>query len=62
MEKVIEVEHLKKSFGKNTVLSDISFDLPRGRTWPCWEKSGTGKSVMIKCIVRHIEPDSGDIR
>ncbi len=62
MEKVIEVEHLKKSFGKNTVLSDISFDLHRGENMAVLGKSGTGKSVMIKCIVRLIEPDSGDIR
>ena len=56
------MEHLKKSFGKNTVLSDISFDLHRGENMAVLGKSGTGKSVMIKCIVRLIEPDSGDIR
>lgn len=62
MEKVIEVRHLKKSFGKNAVLSDISFDLHRGENMAVLGKSGTGKSVMIKCIVRLIEADAGEIK
>jgi phospholipid/cholesterol/gamma-HCH transport system ATP-binding protein len=62
MEKVIEIKHLKKSFGKNEVLTDISMDLLRGENIAVLGKSGTGKSVMIKCIVRLIEADAGEIR
>ncbi len=62
MEKVIEIKHLKKSFGKNEVLSDISLDLHRGENLAVLGKSGTGKSVMTKCIVRLIEADRGEIR
>lgn len=61
MEKVIEVKHLKKSFGKNEVLTDISMVLHRGENLAVLGKSGTGKSVMIKCIVRLIEADGGEI-
>ncbi|MGV8095682.1 MAG: ABC transporter ATP-binding protein [Mangrovibacterium sp.] len=62
MEKVIEIKHLKKSFGKNEVLTDINMDLLRGENIAVLGKSGTGKSVMIKCIVRLIEADAGEIR
>lgn len=61
MEKVIEIKHLKKSFGKNEVLTDISLDLHRGENIAVLGKSGTGKSVMSKCIVRLIEADDGEI-
>lgn len=62
MEKVLEIEHLKKSFGKNDVLVDISLDLFRGENLAVLGKSGTGKSVMIKCIVGLIAADEGKVR
>jgi len=61
MEKVIEIKHLRKSFGKNDVLTDINMELHRGENIAVLGKSGTGKSVMIKCIVRLIEADAGEI-
>lgn len=62
MEKVIEIKHLKKAFGNNEVLADINLDLHRGENVAVLGKSGSGKSVMIKCIVRLIEADSGEIK
>lgn len=56
---VIRLSALKKSFGTNTVLDDVQFTLARGENLVVLGKSGVGKSVLIKCMVRLIEPDSG---
>lgn len=59
---VIEIEHLQKSFGEQEVLKDVSLSLKTGENLVVLGKSGTGKSVLIKCIVRLLYPDSGSIR
>jgi phospholipid/cholesterol/gamma-HCH transport system ATP-binding protein len=56
---VINIEHLKKSFGSSVILKDINLQLGRGETIVTLGKSGTGKSVTLKCIVGLILPDSG---
>lgn len=61
-EFVIEVEHLKKSFGSNAVLNNISFKVNKGETLVVLGKSGSGKSVLIKCLVGLIKPDDGTVR
>ncbi|MGZ4034847.1 MAG: ABC transporter ATP-binding protein [Bacteroidia bacterium] len=58
---VLNIEHLKKSFGKNHVLKDVSLNLSKGENLVVLGKSGSGKSVLIKCIVRLIDPDDGKI-
>lgn len=58
---VIEIEHLQKSFGGQQVLKDVSLSLEAGENLVILGKSGTGKSVLIKCIVRLLYPDSGSI-
>jgi phospholipid/cholesterol/gamma-HCH transport system ATP-binding protein len=58
---VAEIEHLKKSFGSNTVLKDISFKIEQGENLVVLGKSGSGKSVLIKCLVGLIEPDEGKV-
>lgn len=60
-EKVISVKDLNLSFGDNHVLKNYSLDLPRGETIAVLGKSGSGKSVLIKCIIGLIKPDSGNI-
>ena len=62
METVIEVNHLVKAFQDNKVLNDVSFKLDRGVNMAILGKSGVGKSVLAKCIVRLLEPDSGAVR
>ncbi|MDB5284154.1 MAG: transporter related [Bacteroidota bacterium] len=59
---IITIDHLKKSFGGHEVLKDISLKLAKGENLVIMGKSGTGKSVLIKCIVRLIEPDAGEIK
>jgi phospholipid/cholesterol/gamma-HCH transport system ATP-binding protein len=60
-ETVIKIRNLKKSFGNNHVLKDFSLDLYRGETLAVLGKSGSGKSVLIKCIIGLLEPDEGTI-
>ena len=60
-ELVVEVSQLKKSFGVNSVLNDISFKISKGENLVVLGKSGSGKSVLIKCLVGLVEPDSGTV-
>lgn len=60
-ETLIEIKNLKKSFGSLEVLKDISLKLHNGENLVVLGKSGSGKSVLIKCIVRLLSPDGGTI-
>ena len=62
MESVIEIRNLNKSFGSNHVLRDFEMDLPKGENIAVLGKSGSGKSVLIKCIIGLYSPDKGLIR
>lgn len=58
----IEIGHLKKSFGSNVVLNDFNFCLNKGEDVAVLGRSGSGKSVLIKCIIGLLEPDGGTIK
>jgi len=60
-EPVIDINNLKKSFGTQEVLRDISLKLINGENLVVLGKSGSGKSVLIKCIVGLLNADSGSI-
>ncbi|HYV53511.1 MAG TPA: ATP-binding cassette domain-containing protein [Chitinophagaceae bacterium] len=60
-EQVIEINSLKKSFGQQEVLSDVSMKLFNGENLVVLGKSGTGKSVLIKCIVGLLGYEGGTI-
>ena len=60
-EPVIEINNLKKSFDQQEVLKDVSLKLFKGENLVVVGKSGTGKSVLIKCIVGLLESDGGTI-
>jgi phospholipid/cholesterol/gamma-HCH transport system ATP-binding protein len=57
----IKVRGLKKRFGANVVLDGLDLDVPRGKSLVVIGGSGTGKSVMIKCILGLMQPDAGSI-
>lgn len=61
IKSIIEVNNLNKSFGKNHVLRDFSMKVDPGENLVILGKSGSGKSVLIKCIIDLITPDSGKI-
>ena len=61
-DKVIEINNLKKGFGDLPVLVDVSLQLFNGENLVVLGKSGSGKSVLIKCIVQLLMPDSGTIK
>jgi len=60
-ETVIEIDNLKKSFGSQEVLKNISLKLFNNENLVVLGKSGTGKSVLIKCIVGLLSSDGGTI-
>lgn len=61
-DKVIKVNKLQKAFEDKIVLKGISLDVAKGENLVVMGKSGTGKSVLIKCMVRLLEPDEGEVR
>ncbi|HTF22008.1 MAG TPA: ATP-binding cassette domain-containing protein [Chryseolinea sp.] len=56
---MIAIEHISKSFADKVVLSDVSGVFEKGKPNLLIGASGTGKSVLLKCIVGLIHPDSG---
>lgn len=61
-DKVIEVTNLYKSFGDNHVLKGIDIDVYDGENLVVLGRSGTGKSVLIKCMVGLLKPDRGTMK
>jgi phospholipid/cholesterol/gamma-HCH transport system ATP-binding protein len=60
-ESILIIQHLYKSFGNNNVLVDFNLQLRKGESVVVLGKSGSGKSVLIKCIIGLLEPDKGSI-
>lgn len=60
-EQVLVIHNLYKSFGNNHVLVDFNLDLIKGESVVVLGKSGSGKSVLIKCIIGLLKPDRGSI-
>ena len=59
--QVLSVCHLYKSFGENKVLIDFNLTLNKGENVVVLGKSGSGKSVLIKCIIGLLMPDEGNV-
>ena len=58
---MLSVKHLKKKFGKNTVLKDISFDVNEKDIIAIVGPSGSGKSTLLRCLNMIETPDNGKI-
>jgi len=58
---ILKVKNLNKSFGGNQVLNNFNLELFEGENLVIMGKSGSGKSVMVKCLIGLIQPDSGSI-
>jgi phospholipid/cholesterol/gamma-HCH transport system ATP-binding protein len=61
IDKVVSIQHLRKSFGDRVILKDVSLDVYHRENLVVLGRSGTGKSVLIKCMVGLLKPDSGTI-
>ena len=61
-EGYIELSNVKKSFGPKHVLNGVTLSVPKGHSLVVIGGSGTGKSVMLKCVLGLLQPDSGSIR
>jgi phospholipid/cholesterol/gamma-HCH transport system ATP-binding protein len=59
---VTSIKHLKKSFGNHHVLRDINLELHQSENLVILGRSGTGKSVLIKCMVGLVRADGGSIK
>jgi len=60
--QVIEIHNLRKGFGEQEVLKNVSLQLFNGENLVVIGKSGSGKSVLIKCIIRLLNSDGGTIQ
>ncbi len=61
MDAVLQVKHLKKSFGKRPVIKDISFDVYAGEVFGFLGPNGAGKTTTIKMVMGFLSLDDGEI-
>lgn len=61
MNTVVDIIKVSKAFDQHVVLEDVSLKVEEGENMVVFGQSGTGKSVLLKCIVRLMEPDNGEI-
>jgi phospholipid/cholesterol/gamma-HCH transport system ATP-binding protein len=58
---MVDIKDLHKAFNSNIVLGGVSFHVDEAENMVVFGRSGTGKSVLLKCMIRLMDPDSGDI-
>jgi len=61
MNIIVDIKNVSKSFGSHVVLNNVSLTVEENENLVVFGQSGTGKSVLLKCMVRLLEPDSGEI-
>lgn len=61
-EVIISIKNLYKSFGENEVLKGVNLTVNKGEDLVVLGRSGSGKSITIKCIVGLVESDKGEIK
>jgi len=62
MDKILEVEHLKKYYGHIKAVDDISFYVEKGKLFAFLGPNGAGKSTTIDIICTFLKPDNGSVR
>jgi ABC-2 type transport system ATP-binding protein len=58
----VEIEHVTKTFGQHTAVSDLSLAVPEQKIYGFIGPNGSGKTTTLRMIMRILHPDSGDIR
>ena len=61
MDKILEVQHLEKSFGAVKAVRDVSFTVYRGDIYGFLGPNGSGKSTTIRMVLNLIKPDGGEV-
>ncbi|HBV46352.1 MAG TPA: ABC transporter ATP-binding protein, partial [Eubacterium sp.] len=56
---MLHLNHLKKSFGKNEILTDIEYTFEEGNIYPVLGGAGAGRTTLFECIAGDIPVDSG---
>ncbi|MGA8656795.1 MAG: ATP-binding cassette domain-containing protein [Chthoniobacterales bacterium] len=59
---ILEVNGIRKHFGEHLVLASVSLLVRRGSIISIFGRSGTGKSVFLKCVAGLLTPDAGEVR
>jgi phospholipid/cholesterol/gamma-HCH transport system ATP-binding protein len=59
--EIIKIENLSKRFGDKVILDDVSLRVLQGENLVVFGQSGTGKSVLLKCIIGLLKPDKGNV-
>lgn len=60
-DKIIEIKHLRKNYGSQEVLKDITFDIHKGEVISILGSSGSGKSTLLRCVNLLEKPSGGEI-
>ena len=61
-EKIVEIKHLEKNFGKFQAVKDVSFDVYRGDVFGFLGPNGAGKSTTIRTMLSLIKPSGGELK
>ena len=61
MSRILTAEHIKKSFGKNTILKDINLTVEKGDVISILGPSGTGKTTLLRCFNYLEKPEAGQL-
>jgi phospholipid/cholesterol/gamma-HCH transport system ATP-binding protein len=59
---ILQINGLRKHFGEHVVLASVNLVVPRGSIVSVLGRSGTGKSVFLKCVAGLLTPDAGEVR
>ncbi len=62
MPSIIEVQNLRKTYGKTVAVDDISFEVAEGEIFGFLGPNGAGKTTTVECLQALRRPDSGNIR
>ena len=61
MDEILKVDHLKASYGSETILKDVSFGVRKGEIRMVLGSSGCGKSTLLNNVLKFIKSDEGTI-